>query len=112
MRGSMNEYVGRRPVAASSWNWSIVRKFVFQYCWRWAAWMNPVNEMSCDSSKYTAQDRPASCRRLKIVGALLRAGSSHLPKPCAPLFTTNPLEVEAWKNDRLAYVCDGTAACQ
>src|SRR5690606_11994835 len=55
-------------------------------------------------------DSPASSRLLKIVfaaGALI-----HLlyPPPC--LLVTKPCDVDAWKNDRLQNVCDGTAQNQ
>jgi hypothetical protein len=45
---------------------------------------------------------------LKIVGV---AGASiHLSYPPPSLLVTNPCEVEAWKNDRLQKVCEGTPA--
>ena len=53
---------------------------------------------------------PASSRRVKIVAD---AGAfSHFSYEPSVWFTTNPCEVDAWKNERLQYVCEGTAPNQ
>ena len=41
----MNEYAGNWPAAASSRNWSVVKKFVRNRSSSRVAWMMPVSEM-------------------------------------------------------------------
>ncbi len=86
----------------------MVRNLVSKWGHSRGAWMTPVSDMWLGGSQYTRQLSPAASSRSKIVSAVLWTGN----ESAGERLSTNPEEVPAWKNDRLANVCDGTSQNQ